>query len=62
MPIIIKKCKFHTRKTNFVKFIIELKQINIVCTNLMVQVSRVQGHEIRLVLYAYLDGGDHLLY
>ena len=25
MPIIIKKCEFHTKKTNFVKFIIKLK-------------------------------------
>ena len=29
MPITIKKCEFHTRKTNFVKFIIKLKQISI---------------------------------
>ena len=29
MPIIIKKYKFHTRKTNFVGFIIKLKQISI---------------------------------
>ena len=29
MPIIIKKYKFHTKKTNFVKFIIKLKQISI---------------------------------
>ena len=29
MPIIIKKCEFHTKKTNFVGFIIKLKQINI---------------------------------
>ena len=29
MPIIIKKCKFHTRKTDFVGFIIKLKQISI---------------------------------
>ena len=29
-----------------------------VCTNLMVQVSRIQGHEIRIVLYAHLDNGD----
>ena len=29
MPIIIKKCKFHIRKTNFIGFIIKLKQINI---------------------------------
>ena len=29
MPIIIKKCKFYTKKTDFVGFIIKLKQINI---------------------------------
>ena len=29
MPIIIKKCKFYTRKTNFIGFIIKLKQISI---------------------------------
>ena len=29
MPIIIKKCEFYTKKTNFVKFIIKLKQISI---------------------------------
>ena len=29
MPITIKKCKFYTRKTNFIKFIIKLKQISI---------------------------------
>ena len=28
MPVIIKKCEFHTKKTNFVRFIIKLKQIN----------------------------------
>ena len=28
MPIIIKKYKFYTRKTNFIGFIIKLKQIN----------------------------------
>ena len=25
MPIIVKKCKFYTKKTNFIKFIIKLK-------------------------------------
>ena len=25
MPIIIKKCEFHTKKTNFIGFIIKLK-------------------------------------
>ena len=29
MPIIIKKCKFYIRKTNFIGFIIKLKQISI---------------------------------
>ena len=27
--VIIKKCKFHTKKTNFIKFIIKLEQISI---------------------------------
>ena len=29
MSVIIKKYKFYTRKTNFIKFIIKLKQISI---------------------------------
>ena len=29
MPVIIKKCEFYTRKTDFIGFIIKLKQINI---------------------------------
>ena len=29
MPIIIKKYEFHIKKTNFIGFIIKLKQINI---------------------------------
>ena len=29
MPIIIKKYKFHTKKTKFIEFIIKLKQISI---------------------------------
>ena len=29
MPITIKKCEFYTRKTNFIGFIIKLKQISI---------------------------------
>jgi hypothetical protein len=28
MPVTVKKYKFHTRKTDFVKFIIELGQIS----------------------------------
>ena len=29
MPVAIKKYKFHTKKTNFIEFIIKLKQISI---------------------------------
>ena len=29
MPVIIKKYEFHTGKTNFIGFIIKLRQINI---------------------------------
>jgi ribosome-interacting GTPase 1 len=29
MPVTVKKCEFHTKKTNFVGFIIELRQISI---------------------------------
>ena len=29
MPVIIEKCEFHIRKTNFVGFIIKLRQISI---------------------------------
>ena len=29
MPIIIKKCEFYTKKTDFIRFIIKLKQISI---------------------------------
>ena len=29
MPVAIKKYKFHTKRTDFVKFIIKLKQISI---------------------------------
>ena len=28
MPVIIKKCKFYTKKTNFIGFIIKLRQIS----------------------------------
>ena len=37
MPIIIKKYKFYTKKTNFVEFIIKLKQINIDLKKLRLQ-------------------------
>ena len=29
MPVIIKKCEFYIKKTNFIKFIIKLKQNSI---------------------------------
>jgi type III secretory pathway component EscU len=29
MPVVVKKYKFHIRKTNFIGFIIKLKQISI---------------------------------
>ena len=29
MPVVIKKCKFYIRKTDFIGFIIKLKQISI---------------------------------
>ena len=29
MPVTIKKCKFHIKKTNFIEFIIKLGQISI---------------------------------
>ena len=29
MPVVIEKCKFHTKKTDFVEFIIKLRQISI---------------------------------
>ena len=35
MLIIIKKCKFHTKKTNFIGFIIKLKQITIDLKNII---------------------------
>ena len=35
MPIIIKKCEFYTKKTNFIKFIIKLGQISIDLKNII---------------------------
>ena len=29
MPVVIKKCEFYTKKTNFIGFIIKLEQISI---------------------------------
>jgi len=33
-----------------------------VCINLIIQLSHIPGHEIRIVSYALWDGGDCLLY
>jgi len=35
---------------------------NIVCINLIIQVSHIQGYEIRIVLYTYLDNSNCLIY
>ena len=40
MPVIIKKCKFYTKKTNFVRFIIKLKQISIDLKNIKAIVNQ----------------------
>ena len=40
----------------------ELSVNNAVCTNLIARVSRIPGHEIRIVLYALWDGGNCRLY
>jgi hypothetical protein len=40
--------------TRILAFIVLLS----ICINLIIQVSYIQGHEIRIVLYARLDGGD----
>jgi hypothetical protein len=29
MPVAVKKCEFHTRKTDFIEFVIKLRQISI---------------------------------
>ena len=41
---------------------IDILSILPVCTNLMVRVSQIQGHEIRIVLYAHLDNNNCRLY
>ena len=33
-----------------------------ICTNLIVQVSRIQGHKIHIILYARLDSGNCRFY
>ena len=48
-------------ETGLVKIELEGQKI-IVRTNLMARVSQIQGHEIRIVLYARLDDNDCLLY
>ena len=47
---------------NIVLYYIYVNIIANVRTNLMARLSHIQGHEIRIVLYARLDGGDCLMY
>ena len=44
------------------KLLCESEIMNAVRTNLIARVSRIQGHEIRIVLYARLDDGDCRFY
>ena len=58
MPIIIKKCEFHTKKTNFVGFIIKLGQISIDLKKIKVIVNQqdlksIIGLKLFLEFYNY---------
>ena len=58
MPIIIKKCKFYIRKTNFIGFIIKLKQISIDLKKIKVIVNQqnpenITGLRLFLEFYNY---------
>ena len=58
MPVIIKKCKFYIRKTNFIKFIIKLKQISIDLKKIKVIVNQqdlknIIGLKLFLRFYNY---------
>ena len=58
MPIIIKKCKFHTKKTDFIGFIIKLKQISIDLKKIKVIVNwqnlkNIIGLKLFLKFYNY---------
>ena len=44
-----------------IKLVLDLG-LGSVCINLMIQLSHIPGHEIRIVSYALWDGGDCLLY
>ena len=46
MPVVIKKYKFYTRKTNFIKFIIKLKQI-------IINLKNITGLKSFLKFYNY---------
>jgi len=48
--------------STFFGSILILPSLIIVRTNLIARVSRIPGHEIRIVLYALWDGGDCRLY
>ena len=37
--VIIKKCEFYTKKTNFIEFIIKLRQINIDLKNIKIIIN-----------------------
>ena len=58
MPIIIKKCKFYTKKTNFIGFIIKLKQISITLKKIKVIINQqdlenIIGLRLFLKFYNY---------
>ena len=58
MPVVIKKCKFHTRKINFIGFIIKLRQISIDLKKIKVIVNQqdlknITGLKLFLGFYNY---------
>ena len=58
MPVTIKKCEFHIRKTDFIGFIIKLKQISIDLKKIKVIVNQqdpknVTGLRLFLGFYNY---------
>ena len=58
MPIIIKKYKFHTKKTNFIGFIIKLRQISIDLKKIMAIINQqdlknIIGLKLFLGFYNY---------
>ena len=53
---------FETRENTPNPTQIPKKNTDTVRTNLVARVSQIQGHEIRIVSYAHLDGGDCRFY